>query len=79
MARVRVSTTVDAELLACARKAHAGRTDASLVEEALEALLRNHRAAEVDEAYARAYRASPVEAPDEWGDLTTFLDAAARR
>lgn len=79
MARARLSTTVDAELLARARKAHAGRTAASLVEEALEALLRNHRAAEVDEAYARGYRGTLVETTDEWGDLTTFLDAAARR
>ncbi|MFK5689186.1 type II toxin-antitoxin system VapB family antitoxin [Ornithinimicrobium sp. LYQ92] len=74
-----MSTTVDAELLARAREIRSGGTDASLVEEALQALLRNHRAAEVDEAYARAYRETPVEAPDEWGDLTTFLDAATRR
>lgn len=79
MAKVRVSTTVDAELLARAREIRSGGTDASLVEEALQALLRNHRAAEVDEAYALAYRETPVEAPDEWGDLTTFLDAATRR
>lgn len=79
MAKVRVSTTVDADLLDRARKAHAGQTDASLVEAALEALLRQHRAAEVDAAYLRAYREKPANTPDEWGDLTTFLDAAARR
>ncbi|MFK5584148.1 antitoxin MazE5 [Serinicoccus sp. LYQ131] len=74
-----MSTTVDAELLARAREIRSGGTDASLVEEALQALLRNHRDAELDEAYARAYSETPVEAPDEWGDLTTFLDAATRR
>lgn len=79
MAKARVSTTVDAELLARARKAHSGRTDASLVEAALEALLRQQRAAEVDAAYLRAYRETPVDTRDEWGDLASFLDAAARR
>ena len=79
MAKVRVSTTVDADLLARARETHAGRTDASLVEAALKALLRQHRSAEIDAAYRRAYRDAPVDEPDEWGDLAAFVDAAARR
>lgn len=79
MSRVRLSTTVDAELLGRARQVHAGTTDASMVEAALEALLREHRAAEVDEAYLRAYREAPADTPDEWGDLASFLDEAARR
>lgn len=79
MPKVRVSTTVDADLLARARATHSGPTDASLLEAALEALLRQHRAAEVDRAYLEAYRATPVEIDDEWGDLASFLDAASRR
>lgn len=79
MAKVRVSTTVDVELLDRARKAHEGPTDASLVEAALEALLREHRAAEVDQAYLAAYRRNPVDTKDEWGDLSAFLDEATRR
>lgn len=79
MARVRVSTTVDADLWERARRLRGGPTDASVVEAALTALLREHRAAEVDRAYLEAYHAAPVESPDEWGDLPAFLDAAARR
>ena len=76
---MRVSTTVDADLLARARRVHGGRTDASLVEAALEALLAQHRPAEIDAAYLRAYRDAPISEHDEWGDLAAFLDAAARR
>lgn len=79
MAKVRVSTTVDADLLARARTSFAGRTDAALVEAALKALLHQHRTAEVDQAYLRAYQETPADTPDEWGDLASFLDAAARR
>lgn len=76
--RVRLSTTVDADLLAAAREVHGGTTDASVVEAALEALLREHRRAVVDREYQRAYRDHPVDQPDDWGDLSDFLDAAAR-
>ncbi|WP_256842914.1 hypothetical protein [Ornithinimicrobium cryptoxanthini] len=38
MARVRVSTTVDGDLLARARELNVGPTDASLLEAALKAL-----------------------------------------
>lgn len=79
MPKVRVSTTVDADLLARAREIYSGRTDASLVEAALQALLHQHRSAEIDAAYLRAYRDAPVDEPDDWGDLTAFADAAARR
>lgn len=79
MAKVRVSTTVDADLLERARAVHGAATDASLVEASLQALLRSHRAAEIDEAYLRAYREAPADLPDEWGDLGSFLDEAARR
>ena len=76
MARVRVSTTVDGELLAEARGMRTGRTDAALLDEALRALLARHRAGEVDSSYA-AYGEHPLDEPDEWGDLASFREAAA--
>ena len=76
MARIRLSTTVDADLLDTARNLRAGSTDASLVDEALEALLSRHRAAELDTSYA-AYDAHPLDEPDAWGDLASFRRAAA--
>lgn len=76
MARERVSTTVDGDLLAEARARHAGRNDSSLFDAALAALVRASRAAEIDAAYA-AYDEHPLAEPDEWGDLASFRDAAA--
>ena len=77
MARTRLSTTVDRELLEDARRALAGTTDAELIDEALTALLARYRTAEIDQAYATAYGAHPIFEPDEWGDLASFRDAAA--
>ena len=76
MARTRLSTTVDSDLLEDARRMRSGVRDAALVDEALEALIARHRAAEVDAAYA-AYDRRPVAEPDEWGDLASFREAAA--
>ncbi len=76
MNRIRVSTTVDGELLAQARRRCSGGTDAALLDEALRALLARHRAAEVDATY-EAYDEHPLGEPDEWGDLQSFRDAAA--
>jgi antitoxin MazE5 len=76
MARARVSTTVDAELLASARAACSPATDAALLDEALRALLDRRRAAELDASYA-AYEEHPLQEPDEWGDLASFREAAA--
>jgi len=76
MARVRVSTTVDEHLLASARQARAGVTDAALLDEALTALLTQLRAAEIDAAYS-AYDEHPLGEVDEWGDLAAFREAAA--
>lgn len=76
MARTRLSTTVDAGLLAHARQLRSGRTDAVLIDEALRALLDRHRAAEVDSSYA-AYDEHPLDERDEWGDLASFRQAAA--
>ena len=73
MTRIRVSTTVDQELLTKARQLRADSTDAALIDEALAALLASHRAAEIDAAYA-AYDAHPIDEPDEWGDLASFHD-----
>jgi hypothetical protein len=77
MPRVRVSTTVDSSLLAEARAAHRGGTDATLIDDALRALVARLRAHEIDEAYAAAYDAHPLDEPDEWGDLASFRRAAA--
>lgn len=76
MARTRLSTTVDAELLEGARRVRSGVSDAVLIDAALKALLAGHRAAEVDAAYA-AYDEHPLDEPDEWGDLASFRRAVA--
>lgn len=72
MNRIRLSTTVDAELLNSACDARAGLTDAALIDEALGALLARHRSAEVDASCA-AYGRHPVDEPDERGDLASWL------
>ena len=53
-----------------------GRTDASLMDEALAALLARHRSVEIDASYA-VYDDHPLDEPDEWGDLASFRRAAA--
>ena len=75
MARVRISTTVDEQLLATARQSRSGLNDATLIDEALGALVARDRAVEIDVAYA-AYDRLPLAAPDEWGDLASFRAAA---
>lgn len=75
MARTRVSTTVDEQLLAEARAARSELADSALLDEALAALLARHRAVEIDAAYA-AYDRAPLDAGDEWGDLASFRAAA---
>lgn len=76
MARTRLSTTVDGELLEQARRARSGVTDAVLVDAALAALLARERAVEVDAGYS-AYEEHPLDEPDEWGDLASFRSAAS--
>lgn len=76
MARVRVSTTVDKDLLAKAREARSGVGDAALIDEALGALLAQNRAVQLDADYA-AYDEHPLDEADEWGDLASFREAAA--
>ncbi len=76
MSRIRISTTVDEELLRAARQTRAGVNDAALVDEALSALLSRYRAAEIEASY-EAYDTHPIDEPDEWGDLESFRRAAA--
>jgi hypothetical protein len=75
MKRIRLSTTVDAQLLSSARTARSGITDAALIDEALAALLAGHRSAEIDASYA-GYDEHPLDEPDEWGDLASWRRAA---
>ena len=75
MARTRISTTVNADLLTRARKERSGLRDSALIDEALAALLARRRAAEIDAAYA-AYDERPLDEGDEWGDLASFRAAA---
>ena len=49
---MRVSTTVDEQLLKSARRAHPELPDSALLDEALAALLARHPAVEIDAAYA---------------------------
>lgn len=76
MARERVSTTVDGDLLSEARTRKQGLSDSALFDAALAALVRASRSAEIDAAYG-AYDIHPLDEPDEWGDLASFRDAAA--
>jgi len=77
MSRVRVSTTVDSQLLERARASNRQSNDAELIDAALIALLAQRRAAEIDAAYS-AYDTHPISEPDEWGDLESFRGAAAQ-
>ena len=70
-----MSTTVDEELIAHARRVRSELNDAALLDEALGALLARHRAAEIDAAYA-VYDEHPLDEGDEWGDLGSFREAA---
>ena len=75
MPRVRLSTTVDKQLLEDARKVRKGEPDSIVIDDALTALLARHRSARVDAAYT-AYDEHPLSEEDEWGDLATFREAA---
>ena len=74
--RVRVSTTVDQDLLAEARDLDPEVNDAALIDAALAALIARHRRLEVDASYV-AYDEHPLGESDEWGDLESFRSAAS--
>jgi hypothetical protein len=71
-----VSTTVDGDLLAEARRIRSKTNDAKLIDEALRSLVARNRSGEIDAAYA-AYDQFPVDNPDDWGSLDAFRKAAA--
>jgi len=75
MPRVRISTTVDDSLLAAARQLRDWANDATMLDAALQSLTAANRAAELDAAY-RAYDEYPLDAPDAWGNLASFREAA---
>jgi hypothetical protein len=71
-----VSTTVDESLLKNARSLRSDLNDAALLDEALGALVGQHRAAQIDARYV-VYDEHPLDEADEWGDLASFREAAA--
>ncbi|MFB9733014.1 antitoxin MazE5 [Ornithinimicrobium kibberense] len=78
MARARISTDVDEDLLTRARALSPGSTDAAIVDVAFTSLLRAHSEVDrsIDALYETAYARVPVPTIDEWGHLETFLDGA---
>ncbi len=76
MPRIRLSTTVDQDLLMQARALRSGSNDATLIDEALRTLLARHRSAEIDAEYEAAYAKHPIDEADAWGDLASFREAA---
>jgi hypothetical protein len=76
MSRVRVSTTVDGDLLAKARQIRSQSNDATLIDEALRSLITSNRSGEIDATYL-AYDQFPIDEPDDWGSLDAFRNAAA--
>jgi hypothetical protein len=76
MSRVRVSTTVDGDLLDAVRRLRPTANDATLLDEALGTLVARNRASEIDAAYL-AYDEFPIEESDEWGSLAAFRAGVA--
>ena len=76
MSRVRISTTVDEATLTAARGLGFGN-DATVIDAALAALVAAHRRAEIDRSY-EAYDRIPLNTPDEWGDLESFMQSVDR-
>ncbi len=66
---------MDEGLLEEARGLRSDVNDATLLDQALAALLAQHKVAEIDAAY-QAYDDRPLDQPDEWGDLASFRRAA---
>ena len=68
---------MDDELLNRAHALRAESNDATLIDDALAALLARHRSDEIDATDAVAYAAHPLDEADEWGDLASFRAGAA--
>lgn len=75
MPRIRVSTTVDGELIEKARGYREGVKDADLLDEALGLLVAQERRIEIDRALTEGYTKHPVDEPDRWGVLPEWVDA----
>jgi hypothetical protein len=67
---------VDGDLLEKARRLRANVNDATLLDEALGALVARNRASEIDSAYV-AYDEMPFDDSDEWGNLAEFRAGVA--
>ena len=78
MSEERTETTADSGLLASARAEMPGTDDDRLVDEALAVLCRRRDRTEIDRQY-EAYDAVPLDAPDAWGDVESFLSARRGR
>jgi hypothetical protein len=76
MSSIRVSTTVDGDLLDAARRLRLNANDATLLDEALGALAARNRASEIDATYV-AYVEFPMDESGEWGDLAAFRAGVA--
>lgn len=68
---------MSAERLEIARRVGEWRTDAEMLDAALQALIDRRRGAQIDAAYADAYAVAPLDTPDAWGDIASFRSAAA--
>lgn len=78
MARVRVSTTVDEQLLAEARRVRSELADSALLDEALAALLARNRAVEIDAAFAAYDRTAPHWTRGTNGEISTPSEGRQR-
>lgn len=77
MRRTVINASVDTSLLDAVRQGHRDRTDAELLEAGLSALLPTLPVELLEQRYAAAYSAHPIDEPDAWGDLESFRRAAA--
>lgn len=73
MPRIRVSTTVDGELLETARQYMQGAKDAELLDEALRLLVAREHRSEIDRQIRDGYDRHPIDEPDEWGSLADWV------
>lgn len=77
MARTRITTTVDETILNKARSLNDGVNDATLIDQALNALIASNRTSEIDKTHS-AYDEYPIDTEDDWVNLQSFREAAAK-